>query len=62
VPGEDPYYTRRSDVLVPLADYTDRAFNAVAAFYGMGSERDREKVVRHIKGKILNLQEHDWKS
>jgi Fe-S-cluster containining protein len=21
-PGEDPYYTRRDDVLVPVADYT----------------------------------------
>jgi Fe-S-cluster containining protein len=60
-PGEDPYYTRRQDVLVPIADYTDRAFAAVAAFYGMGSERDSGKVVRHIKGKIMNLQEYGWK-
>jgi Fe-S-cluster containining protein len=60
-PGEDPYYTRRADVLVPIADYADRAFAAVAAFYGMTIERDREKVVRHIKGKITNLQEYDWK-
>ena len=61
-PGEDPYFTRRNDVLVPIADYMDRAFAAVAAFYGMGSERDWEKAVRHIKGKILNLQGYGWKS
>jgi len=60
-PGEDPYYTRRADVLVPLADYTDRAFAAVAAFYGMTHGRDREQVVRQIRSKIMNLQEHDWK-
>ena len=60
-PGEDPYYTRRSDVLIPIADYTDRAFAAVAAFYGMAHERDSGKAVRHIKGKIMNLQEQDWK-
>ena len=60
-PGEDPYYTRRADVLVPIADYTDRAFAAVAAFYGMAHERDSGKVVRSIKDKIMNLQEYDWK-
>jgi uncharacterized protein len=60
-PGEDPYYTRRADVLVPIADYTDRAFAAIAAFYGMALERDREKVVRQIRSKIMNLQENDWK-
>jgi Fe-S-cluster containining protein len=60
-PGEDPYFTRRADVLVPLADYTDRAFAAVAAFYGMERERDIEKAVRSIKAKIANLQEYDWK-
>jgi Fe-S-cluster containining protein len=61
-PGEDPYYTRRADVLVPLADYTDRAFAAVAAFYGMAIARDSGKVLRHIKGKIMNLQEYDWRT
>jgi Fe-S-cluster containining protein len=60
-PGEDPYYTRRVDVLVPIADYTDRAFAAVAAFYGWEKERDPSKVVRQIKAKIMNLQEYDWK-
>lgn len=60
-PGEDPYYSRRQDVLVPLADYTDRAFAAVAAFYGWEREKDVVKVVRMIKGKIMNLQEYDWK-
>ncbi|MBS1114086.1 MAG: hypothetical protein H6Q92_1849, partial [Nitrospirae bacterium] len=24
--GEDPYYTRREDVLLPIKQYTDRAF------------------------------------
>ena len=60
-PGEDPYYTRRGDVLVPLPDYTDRAFAAVAAFYGMERERDAAKVVRAIRARIMNLQEHDWR-
>jgi hypothetical protein len=45
-------------MLVPLADYTDRDFATVAAFYGMERERDLEKAVRTIKEKITNLQEH----
>lgn len=59
-PGEDPYYTRRDDVLVPISDYTDRAFAAVRAYYGMEREKDVEKVVQAIKAKILNLQEQAW--
>jgi hypothetical protein len=60
-PGEDPYYTRRDDVLVPLSDYTDRAFSAVGSFYGRGKEKDIERIVRMVKTTIMNLQEYDWK-
>jgi Fe-S-cluster containining protein len=59
-PGEDPYYTRRDDVLVPMADYTDRAFAAVLASYKMEKERDIAKAVKLIRGQIMNLQEYDW--
>lgn len=60
-PGEDPYYTRRDDVLVPLPDYTDRAFAAVVKFYELEKERDIAKAVKLIRGRIMNLQEYDWK-
>jgi Fe-S-cluster containining protein len=60
-PGEDPYYTRRSDVLVPIADYTDRAFAAVVKFYEFERERDIAKAVKLIRAQIMNLQEYDWK-
>jgi Fe-S-cluster containining protein len=59
-PGEDPYYTRRDDVLVPIPDYTDRAFGAVLSFYSLLNEKDREKAIKLIKAKIMNLQEMDW--
>ena len=61
-PGEDPYYTRRDDVLVPISEYTDRAFAAVARFYGREKERDLERAVRNIKGRIVNLQDCDWRT
>lgn len=60
-PGEDPYYTRRDDVLIPLADYTDRAFAAVLPFSDIKREGDIEKAIKTIRSRIMNLQEFDWK-
>jgi len=59
-PSEDPYYTRKDDVLVPLPDYTDRAFAAVVKFYEFERDRDAAKAVKFIRSQILNLQEYDW--
>jgi Fe-S-cluster containining protein len=60
-PGEDPYYSRRDDVLVPIVDYTDRAFAAVLPFYQMDGGKDIGKSVKLIRTQIMNLQEYDWK-
>jgi Fe-S-cluster containining protein len=59
--GEDPYYTRRDDVLVPLQDYTDRAFAAVLPFYNIKREVDNAGAVRLVRSQIMNLQTYDWK-
>jgi Fe-S-cluster containining protein len=60
-PGEDPYYSRRSDVLDPIADYTDRAFAAVIPFYNLKKEGDLPAIVRIIRRQIMNIQTFDWK-
>jgi Fe-S-cluster containining protein len=59
-PGEDPYYTRRDDVLVPIADYTDRAFAAVLPFYNMKREGNLSHAIQLIRSQIMNLQSFDW--
>ena len=59
-PGEDPYYTRRDDVLVPIADYTDRAFAAVLLFYNMKREGDLSHAIKLIRSQIMNLQTFNW--
>jgi Fe-S-cluster containining protein len=59
-PGEDPYYTRRDDVLVPIADYTDRAFAAVLLFYDMKREGDLSHSIKLIRSQIMNLQTFNW--
>jgi Fe-S-cluster containining protein len=58
--GEDPYYTRRVDVLVPIADYTDRAFAVVLPFYNMKKEIDFAAAIKLIRSQIMNLQAFDW--
>jgi Fe-S-cluster containining protein len=60
-PGEDPYYTRRDDVLVPIADYTDRAFAAVLPFYNMKREGDLSQALKLIRSQIMNLQTFEWR-
>ncbi len=59
-PGEDPYYTRRADVLVPIEDYTDRAFSAVLAFYNLKKSDDLTRSLRLVRSWIMNLQTCDW--
>ncbi len=42
---EDPYYTRREDVLTPIKKYTDRAFFIMLPFYGVEKEPERWKII-----------------
>lgn len=60
-PGEDPYYTRRADVLDPLPDYTDRAFATVLPIYNMKKEEDTSNALKLIRSQIMNLHSFDWK-
>jgi Fe-S-cluster containining protein len=60
--GEDPYFTRRDDVLTPIREYTNRAFSVVLPFYGVPGDADRDQAVDHIiRAQALNLQSFDWK-
>jgi Fe-S-cluster containining protein len=58
--GEDPYYTRRDDVLQPDQEYLDRAFAAVLPFYNLKKEGDLAGAIRTIRAQIMNLHSFDW--
>jgi Fe-S-cluster containining protein len=58
-PGEDPYFTRRDDVLQPEPGYLDRAFSAVIPFYPTAKGTTAE-AIRMIRTQILNLRTFDW--
>jgi uncharacterized protein len=44
--GEDPYYTRRADVLTPRSGYIDNAFSIMLPFYGITNKREIETASR----------------
>ncbi|MBF0456464.1 MAG: YkgJ family cysteine cluster protein [Nitrospirae bacterium] len=57
--GEDPFFTRRKDVLTPIPQYTDKAFYAVLPFYGITTEPEK---LNAIKSKIIHTQAKNLKS
>ena len=60
--GEDPYYTRRADVLSPRREYTNRAFSFMLPFYGVTGKREIERAVRTrvIDSLARALQLYNW--
>ena len=62
--GEDPYYTRREDVLPPVKKCVDQAFFIMLPFYGVVKESERIKVVESGAMHRLVRLMHDcrWKS
>jgi len=60
VPGEDPYFTRRDDVLQPIPEYLDRAFAAVIPLYPGVRKEEVSAAIRMIRSQIVNLLSYDW--
>jgi len=61
---EDPYYTRRKDVLAPVKNYVDRAFFIMLPFYGVKDESERWKVIRNkaVHTLVKLIQTCNWRS
>ncbi|MEW6570261.1 MAG: YkgJ family cysteine cluster protein [Nitrospirota bacterium] len=62
--GEDPYYTRREDVLTPIKNYVDKAFFIMLPFYGVTDESLRWRIIErsslHMTVKLI--QTCNWRS
>lgn len=58
--GEDPYFTRRDDVLQPEQEYLDRTFAAVLPLYNLKREGDGSAALRVVRSQIMNLLSYDW--
>jgi len=60
--GEDAYYTRRQDVLTPIRDYTDEAFDVLLLFYGIKKSGERKRMIQsgEVHCLVKVLQVYDW--
>jgi Fe-S-cluster containining protein len=63
-PDEDPYHTRRHDVLTPIKKYLNEAFFIMLPFYGMSGKLQRRKAIEsgevHKLARVL--QSMNWAS
>ncbi|MEW6067431.1 MAG: YkgJ family cysteine cluster protein [Nitrospirota bacterium] len=62
--GEDPYYTRREDVLTPIKKYIDKAFYIMLPFYGINSKSERLRIIESgsIHTIVKLVQTCNWKT
>ncbi len=62
--GEDPYFTRREDVLPPVKKSVDQAFFIMFPFYGIEKESERRKAVESgaMHDNVKPLHDCNWKS
>lgn len=62
--GEDPYHTRRQDVLTPIKEFTDKAFMIMLPFYGITNEADKHRAIKNnlLHAHVQNLHSVNWKS
>jgi len=60
--GEDPFYTRRQDVLTPPKDVVDEAFAIMLPFYGVSGDKEIKSFLKHnlIHTQVKVLQSLDW--
>ena len=60
--GDDPYYTRRGDVLTPIQDFTDQAMFIMLPFYGIIQDHDRSRAIKNsfMHTKVQNIFSCSW--
>ena len=60
--GEDAYDTRRADVLTPLREYADAAFDEMLPFYGVKNSAERQRLIEtgEVHRLAKGLQEYEW--
>ncbi len=61
-PGEDPYYSRRRDVLDPDEKAKNKALAAMLPFHGIRERAERKRAIRTgaLNSLVKNLHEIDW--
>jgi len=62
--GEDPFHTRRQDVMTPIRKYIDDALFTMLPFYGVGHKTERRKMIKSgaVHQLARELQRCNWPS
>lgn len=62
--GEDPFHTRKEDVVMPDQDSLDHAYFRMLPFHGIEDEEERMEIVESgaVKKLVSVLQRSNWKS
>ncbi len=62
--GEDPFFTRRRDVLTPIESYKEKALMKMLPFHGIKDKKIAKDTVRSgiLNQQVKNLLEIDWKN
>lgn len=62
--GEDPFHTRRQDVMTPIRKYIDEALFTMLPFYGVGNKGERRKMIKSgtVHQLARELQSCNWPS
>ena len=62
-PGEDPFHTRREDVMEPVKKYIDQAFFIMLPYHGVEKDSDRVKIVESggMHKMVKELHACNWK-
>lgn len=61
--GEDPFYTRRQDVLTPPRNILLKAFLQILPFYGLKDRNHGIQMIEDfINSQALNLRDIDWRA
>ena len=62
--GEDPYYSRRQDVMEPVKRHVDQAFFIMLPYYGVKKETDRRKAIETGSFHRLAMELHscNWRA
>lgn len=60
--GEDPFYTRRKDVLTPIKKYKDKAQDLMLPFHNVKGRNQRREAIKNglLNGYVKVLQEIEW--
>lgn len=60
--GEDAFYTRHQDVMIPIRKYVDEAFFLMLPFYGVKEKLKRRKMIKQgeVHGVVRVMREVEW--